>query len=203
MASNNQKGIAGIIMAAGASRRMEQPKLLLPWRGKPIIRHVALTALEAGLSPVLAVVGEHSKAIEAALIGLEIPIIQNPDWRDGQSTSVKAGVQALVDMPDDEVTAVVFILGDQPLIPADLVQAIVQTYIRTHAAVIAPLIAGKRANPVLFDRSVFSELLALSGDAGARQIFGLYPPLLVPWDDTSVLLDIDTPADYQQLLSGS
>ena len=114
MASNSQKGIAGIIMAAGASRRMEQPKLLLPWRGMPIIRHVAQTALQAGFSPVIAVVGEHSKAIEAALIGLEIPIIQNPYWIEGQSTSVKTGVQALVDLPDDEMHAVVFILGDQP-----------------------------------------------------------------------------------------
>ena len=59
MASKSQKGIAGIIMAAGASRRMEQPKLLLPWRGMPIIRHVAQTALQAGLSPVIAVVGQH------------------------------------------------------------------------------------------------------------------------------------------------
>ena len=109
-------------------------------------------------------------------------------------------MQALVDLPDDEVHAVVFILGDQPRGAGRSGSGYCPDICPNPSAVIAPLIAGKRANPVLFDRSVFSELLALSGDAGARQIFGLYPPLLVPWDDPSVLLDIDSPADYAVFL---
>jgi len=191
--------VAGIILAAGASIRMGKPKLLLPWQGEPLIRHVACTALAARLSPVLVVTGAYQDEIKAALQDLQVQMIHNPDWESGQSTSVRAGVRAL----PDETAAAVFLLGDQPQIPEELVYALVDAYAQTQAPVVAPLIAGKRGNPVLFDRTIFLELLQLSGDAGARQVFGRYPPHFIPWDDASLLLDIDTPADYQQLAEDS
>lgn len=189
--------IAGIILAAGASRRMGHPKLLLPWRGEPLIRHVARTALEAGLSPVLVVVGAYQQEIEAALKGFAALIIRNPQWENGQSTSVRAGIQAL----PDQTGGAVFLLGDQPQIPNELVRALVNSHAQTQAPVVAPMIAGKRGNPVLFDRAVFPGLLKLSGDAGARQIIGQYPPDLVSWNDPKALLDIDTPEDYLRLVN--
>jgi len=190
---------AGIILAAGGSTRMGQPKLLLPWRGEPLIRHVARTALAAGLSPVLVVTGAYGDEIRDSLTDLQVQIIPNPEWEAGQSTSVRAGVQAL----PGETGAAVFMLADQPQIPVELVRALVDAHAQTQAPVIAPLIAGKRGNPALFDQAVFPDLLELSGDAGARQILGRYPLQFVPWDDESLLLDIDTPEDYRQLIEDS
>lgn len=190
------RSTAGIVLAAGASSRMGQPKLLLPWRGKPLIWHAVNTALEAGLSPVIVVTGAFGEQIKSALCDLNVQWKENPDWQQGQSTSVRAGVLAL----PRETTAVIFLLGDQPHIPHELVHALVEAHAQTAAAVIAPLIAGRRANPVLFDRVVFPELLKLKGDAGARQILKQYPPQYLPWEDEKLLLDIDTAEDYQQLL---
>ncbi len=189
--------IAGIILAAGASKRMGQPKLLLPWQGEPLIRHVARTAIEAGLSPVLVVTGAHGEEIQAALNDLQVQIIPNSDWEAGQSTSVRAGVGAL----PGETGAAVFFLGDQPQIPMELVHALVEAHAQTRAPIVAPSIAGQRGNPVLFDRAVFSDLMGLNGDAGGRQIFTRYPIHFVAWDNPSLLWDIDTPADYQQLVN--
>jgi molybdenum cofactor cytidylyltransferase len=192
------EGVAGIILAGGASRRMGQPKLLLPWQGEPLVRRVAHTALQAGLKPTLVVAGAYAAEIQAALSDLAVEVVPNPDWEAGQSASVRAGVQKLA----ADTRAAVFLLGDQPQVPPELVVALVQAYARTRAAVVAPLIAGQRGNPVLFDRAAFPDLLELSGDAGGRQIFDRYPPLLVPWTGSGSFLDIDTPADYRRLVDG-
>lgn len=203
MSEIEKQKIAGIVLAAGASRRMGTPKLLLPWQGKPIVQHVVQTALEAGLAPVLVVAGEHESEIFAALRGLDVSFVSNPDWSAGQSTSITIGVRALQNIEDDSLRAAIFLLGDQPRVPAALVHAIIAAYERTGEKIIAPSVHGKRANPVLFDRSLFPALLELCGDAGARQLFNSHPPFLVAWEDERILLDVDTPADYQQLLSNS
>ncbi len=193
---SGRRPAAGIILAAGGSSRMGRPKLLLPWRGKPLIWYVVNTALEAGLFPVLVVTGANGGEIQSALLDLNVMFIDNPDWQQGQSTSVRTGVLAL----PHETPAALFLLGDQPQIPKELVVALVKAHIHSGAAVVAPLIAGRRANPVLFDRVVFPDLLNLIGDAGARQILSQYPPQVVPWDDEKLLLDIDTAEDYQRLV---
>ena len=191
--------IAGIILAAGASARMGRPKLLLPWQGEPLIRHTARTALEAGLFPVIVVTGAYGAEVEAALTGLEVQIAANPEWETGQGSSVRAGVAAL----PSETGAAIFLLGDQPQIPASLLQALAEAHAQSQAPVIAPLIDGQRGNPVLFDRAVFPDLLLLRGDAGARQVFSRYPPQYLPWNDPAPLWDIDTPADYQRLVNAA
>lgn len=185
--------VAGIILAAEASSRVSQPNLLLPWQGEPLIRHLARTALQARLSPVLVITGAHGDEIKAALNGLQVQTIPNPEWQAGQSTSVHAGVQAI----PDGTGAAVFMLGDQPQVSRALVRALANAHAQTQSPVIAPLIAGRRGNPVLIDRTVFPDLLELSGDAGAHQIFGRYPPDFVPWEDRDMLLDTESPTDYQ------
>ena len=189
--------VAGIILAAGAGERMGgQVKLLLPWRGETLVRTVARTALEGGLRPVVVVSGAHADEIEAALSDLPVELAHNPDWRAGQSTSVRVGVEAL----PGETGAAVFLLGDQPQTPAALVRALRDEHARSLAPVVAPVVGGRRANPVLFDREVFADLRALQGEAGGRQVFerhGVHP---LPWDDERQLWDVDTPEDYERLL---
>lgn len=191
--------IAGIILAAGGSSRFGQPKLLLPWKGETIIRHVARNALAAGLDPVLVVAGEQMPAMRRELADLGVVLVFNPDWKEGQSTSVRAGLQAL----GGAVGGAIFFLGDQPQIPARLAQSLVEAHALSLAPIIAPLVDGQRGNPVLFDRGTFDDLMSLQGDAGGRQLFSRYPIEWVPWHDATVLLDIDTPDDYERLMAGA
>jgi molybdenum cofactor cytidylyltransferase len=188
--------VAGVILAAGGARRMGQTKQVLAWRGQPLVQHVARAALEAGLSPVIVVTGSDAKSVTAAVQDLPVHCVHNTDWQTGQSGSVKVGLQAL----PTETGAAVFLLADQPHTPPQLIASLVEAHAATLSPLVAPLVQGQRANPVLFDRLTFPELLLLSGDQGGRALFSRYWPHWVPWHDAAVLQDVDTPEDYRRLL---
>jgi molybdenum cofactor cytidylyltransferase len=186
---------AGIVLAAGGSTRMGQPKQLLTWRGEPLVRRAARAALESGLSPVVVVTGAYGAAVEAALAGLEVQIAPNPRWAEGQSSSLAAGLQRL---PVDCGSAL-FLLADQPLVPPSLIHSLVALHAENLASIVVPLIDGQRGNPVLFDRCTFPDLLSLQGDQGGRALFSRYPLTWLPWHDAALLLDVDTQEDYDAL----
>jgi len=190
---------AGVILAAGASTRMGQPKPLLLWQGVPFIRQVARTALDADLSPVIIVAGEYVAEIQAAVSDLPVTVIHNAEWATGQSTSVKAGLNAL----PEETGSAIFLLADQPHIPIELVRSLVAQHAQSLPPIVVPLIEDRRGNPVLFDRVTFKDLSALSGDVGGRAVFAKHRVTYVPWHDASLLLDVDTPEDYQRLLAST
>ena len=192
------KKIAAIILAAGGSKRMGQPKLKLSWHGSALVRWVVRTALAAECSPVIVVTGADPATVQSSLTGLPLTFIHNPEWQLGQSTSVRTGVQAL---PKD-VDAVMILLGDQPQIPLHVLQSLISAY-RAETPpppILAVSSSGQRGNPVLFDRELFPVLTTLEGDAGARTIFSRYPVQLIPFDDTHLLLDVDSAEDYQRLM---
>lgn len=185
---------AGIVLAAGESSRMGAPKQLIPWRGRPLVWHAVEAARQAKLSPLVVVVGASADRVSLALEGMPAILIQNPVWQAGQSTSVRLGVAAVESVAE----AAVFLLSDMPLVTADLVQALVQVHRRSLSPLVAPHAGGRRANPVLFDRSAFSALKQLEGDQGGRALFDRFPAEWVDWDEV-VLLDLDTPEDLQRL----
>jgi molybdenum cofactor cytidylyltransferase len=125
-----------------------------------------------------------------------VELVHNPDWGDGQSSSLQAGLRAL----RPETGAAIFLLADQPQVPAGLIAALVEAHSASLPPVVAPLVDGQRANPTLFDRRTFPDLMALRGDVGGRALFSNYSIAWVPWHDPSLLLDVDTPMDYQKLL---
>lgn len=190
--------IAGIILAAGGSRRFGRSKQLLTYDGKPMVRRVAETALKSGLDPVVLVTGEDHERVLEAVFDLPVQIVNNPDWRSGVSTSIQAGLRVL---PERSAGAV-FLLADQPQIPAELIDRLLQSHASNQADITAPYVGERRGNPVLFDRRLFAELNELHGDVGGRALFDRHPVHPVYWEDDSILADIDTPEDYDQFIKG-
>src|SRR4030042_5483210 len=188
--------IAGIILAAGESSRFGEPKQLLLWKGEPLIWHVAKSALSAGLSPVIVVVGSSAAEIASVINDLPLRIVTNSIWNTGLSSSIKAGVAAL----PMGVGGVVFLQADQPQIPPTLIKRLIEAHNTTLNTIVAPQIDDQRGNPVLFDACTFTKLLALEGEVGGRMLFGQFQVQWVTWHDSKLLMDIDSPGDYRNFL---
>jgi len=185
--------IAGLVLAAGRSTRMGGPnKLLEEINGKPLVRIVAEQALASRASPVIVVTGHQRERVERVLAGLPVTVVHNPDFADGLSTSLKAGIKAV---PPDADGAIVT-LGDMPQVSAKLIDRLIAAFDPERGAlVVIPTIDGKRGNPVLWARRFFSDLLAVEGDIGARHLIAGYAEAVaeVAIEDAAALTDIDTP----------
>ena len=188
--------IAAVVLAAGLSRRMGRPKLLLDLGGAAVIRVSVERILAAGIDEVVVVTPPDAAGIAAALDGLAVRYAVNADPAAGQATSIVAGIRALA----PETDAALIALGDQPTLPADVIPALVRARAETGRPIAAPVYRGERGNPVLFAASVFPELCALSGDRGARGVIerDAARVALVPFD-VPMPPDLDTPDDYARL----
>ena len=186
---------AGVILAAGGSDRLEAPKQLLDWQGKPFIRKVAETALEGGLSPLIIITGAYHEQVGGALGDLPVKIVHNPNWAEGQSTSVKLGIQSLPENCD----SVMFLLSDQPQIPSQLIIELIERFRQKRMAITAPMVDGQRGNPLLFSREAFSALAMISGDKGGRVVINQFKVDWLSWIDHRILMDVDQAGDYEKL----
>ena len=184
--------IAAIVLAAGRSIRMGGPnKLLADIKGKPLVRIAVEEALASRADPVIVVTGHERERVETALAGLAVRFVHNPDFAQGLSTSLKAGLAAV---PADADGAVVC-LGDMPQVRAALIDRLIAALDPARGALIAiPTIAGKRGNPVVWSRRFFPELSALEGDVGARHLIGGYGEAVVEVPaEAAAFVDVDTP----------
>lgn len=190
--------VAGVILAAGAGQRFGGLKQLAPWQGRPLVQHVAATALAVPvLDRVVLVLGCDADTIAPAVqpLGDQLQVVRNDAWAAGQSTSLHAALQA-IQHDGRTVSAVVFLLGDQPDVTGAVLDELVAAYRRTRADLVVPYYQGQRGNPVLFDCRTFAALLALHGDAGGRVLLNdpTWSQVVVAFDQPP-LRDIDTPAD--------
>jgi molybdenum cofactor cytidylyltransferase len=192
--------IAAIVLAAGKSTRMGQNKMLADFRGKPLIRVTVETILKSAASPVLIVTGNQAEEVRAALDGLDVAVTDNPDYAQGLSTSLRAGLAAL---PADVAGAVVC-LGDMPLVEPGVIDRLIAAFNPIEGRVIcAPTHDGKIGNPVLWGREFFAEMSTLSGDRGARTLLDAHGDQVIEIavSNDSVLTDIDTPDALERLRS--
>ena len=159
---------AGVVLAAGLSTRLEKPKQLLSFKGKPLIVHVVEAALEGDLDPIIIVVGEDEDAIREALDGYGLRFVRNPDPDLGQGSSLQVGVNGI----DTKVDAAVFLLADMPMVTGELIAELIMRHRSGLSPIIVPFADGKRGNPVLFDKVTFEELKRVKGDRGGRVRLG-------------------------------
>ena len=185
--------VAGLVLAAGRSTRMGGPnKLLEQIGGKPLVRIAAEQMLASQARPVTVVTGHQKERVEQALAGLAVTFVHNPDFADGLSTSLKAGIASLPADADGAVIA----LGDMPQVSGKLIDRLIAAFDPARGAlVVVPTLNGKRGNPVLWSRRFFPDLAAVEGDVGARHLIGGYAEAVaeVPVEDEAAMTDVDTP----------
>ena len=191
--------IAAILLAAGRSTRMGGPnKLLAEIGGRPLVRITAEQALASRARPVIVVTGHQRDKVEAALKGLDVRTVHNPNFAEGLSTSVKTGLAAVPETADGAIVC----LADMPQVTAPLIDKLVGAFDPERGAlVVIPTIDGKRGNPVVWARRFFPELMGLDGDVGARHLIGRYPEAVaeVALTDTAALVDVDTPEAFDRV----
>ena len=188
--------ISAIVLAAGLSRRMGRAKLLLDLRGQPVIRR-SVAPLAGLVDDIVVVTGSEDGGVRAALDGLPVRFVVNPSPQEGQGSSIACGARALA----PSTRAVFIVLGDQPRLPLDVMQALLHAFERSGKPIVAPVYrGGVQGNPVLFGADVFAELAVLGGDGGARAVVNARPERVerVPLD-AAMPADLDTPEDYAHL----
>jgi nicotine blue oxidoreductase len=191
------RGVSAILLAAGGGSRFGGGKLLADFAGRPLVL-CALDALaEAPVDETLVVIGADAGEMRRVCQPYDVRIVENADWERGQSTSVLAGLHAL----DKEARAAVVLLGDQPLVAAEAVKRLVTAY-EEGARVAVATYGGRRRNPVLFSREVWTLLEEeMVGDEGARSVLRWHPELVVevPCDGVGDPADVDTAEDLRDL----
>ncbi len=196
---NMAKKVTGVILAAGMSSRMGETKQSLPFKGSTILGHVIKQAKLSKLEDIILVLGHDQNSIQDNIDGTEIKIVHNSNYREGQSTSLKAGINNI----SDSSKAAMFLLGDQPTIKHSTIDNLIYRFNSANAKIVIPTFNGTRGNPVIMSSSLFQDIKKLSGDTGGRAIFDTYRNdiLKVPVQDHNILIDIDTREDYNNALA--
>ncbi len=203
---------AAIILAAGSSSRMErqQHKLLLPLGNRPVVAHVVEAVLASQAQPILIVLGHQAELVRAALTAYSsdkrLLFVENPEYKQGMSTSLRAGLQAMNGLESTVLEAIdgaIVLLGDQPLITARVIDILIATREETTKKIIAPLYNGRRGNPVVFSVDLFPELMIVTGDEGGRSVVEHHRQDIatVEIGDSAASSDVDTWSAYQQVVA--
>jgi molybdenum cofactor cytidylyltransferase len=194
--SAHSKSIAAVILAAGESTRLGQPKQLLEFRGKTLVRRAVDAAIEANCSPVIVVTGNAHAEVKNALVATNAILVQNSQWREGVGTSIRVGIQHLIDNAPG-VDAAVLLVCDQPFVDCDLVRGLIAMRSKTEKPIVASAYADTLGVPALFDVSIFQELLRLDGDSGAKRIILSNRARVAAFSFPKGDFDIDTLEDLE------
>jgi molybdenum cofactor cytidylyltransferase len=196
----NSSTVGLIILAAGASTRMGTPKQLLDYQGHSFIRHIADIAIASVCQPIIVVLGAYAERIQPELNDLPVQVVKNHQWREGMTVSIQAGLNALL-TGNNHLEAIAIALCDQPFLSSQILNRLVEAYRSTDKPIIASEYAGTLGVPVLFNNTLFSELLALKTTEGAKKLIHKHYPQVFSIAFPEGAIDIDTPKDYEQLVS--
>lgn len=192
--------VGAVILAAGSSSRMGSPKQALQFEGRSLLRRATSAAVDTACDPVVVVTGAHAELCRRELDGLEVREAFNPDWETGMASSIRSGIEALLNVEPD-VAAVVLLLCDQPHVTVDVISCLVAAHQATGRPVIASAYGGSFGVPALFSRILFAELTQLEGMSGAKEIIKKHASEahFLPFPEGEV--DVDTPQDFSRLIT--
>ena len=194
----NRVMISAIVLAAGQSRRMGQPKQLLEWQGSTLLQHVLRNVIRSIADETILVLGYEAEQIGKTLSGLPVRIVVNPDYPSGMASSLQRGLLAMEPISE----AFMFVLADQPDVGPDMINAVIRTFRQTglKRRIVRPVYRGMPGHPILMSADYRQDLLQLKGDVGARQILSDHPEDIteIEVDRDAVLVDMDTPEDYRK-----
>ncbi len=191
-----QGRIGAVILAAGQSRRMGRPKMVLPWGSSTVIGQVVDVLYAAGIDPLVVVTGGAKEQVDAALNGLPVVCVHNPNFMESEMlASLQLGLSEMA----YDVTAILVCLGDHPQINAGVVQQVADCYRESGSRLVIPSFQMRRGHPWLVDRTLWETVLNLGADSSLRQFLQAHQEDIryVNVSTDSILKDLDTPEDYQ------
>lgn len=198
LAGRPPRRFGAVVLAAGGSRRMQQPKQLMPIDGVPLIVRTIHTVLASSAWPVVAVLGSFSDSIRPLLSKLPVQIVNNPQWEKGIGTSLRVGIEIL-DMFSTGLDGALVVLGDQPNLSVEALDELGRG-LQSRETIVAARYAGVVGAPAIFGRSFFPELLSLPDQMGAQRLLREHAAVVTPLDLPELATDLDTPEDYQRFL---
>lgn len=196
-ASEPSGPVALLLLAAGASTRMGQPKQLLTWQGRTLLRHAAETAVASGCAPIVLVTGAIHDELVTEIAGLSIQAVRNEHWETGMASSIRTGLAAVAPA---RPRAVLIMLTDQPLVTPELLRQLVAQQRQTHTPIVAAAYGNTIGVPAVFDRALLPRLLQLQGAEGAGRLIASLGAAVGQVHFPAGLLDVDTPEQYAALL---
>ena len=192
--------VAGVIIAAGSSSRLGQPKQLLVFEGETLLQRAIRLANEAHTEPLLVVLGAHREQIESGMELSTATVIVNPDWEEGMAASIRVAILALRERERaSEIAGILLMVCDQPAVTAEHLRAMLVAFEQDRNSAIASVYAGKRGIPAIFPQESFAELLALRGDTGARGLLSDPNRKVVELALEGGGVDVDQPDDLLRL----
>ena len=200
--------VAVILLAAGRSSRMAEGhhKLLLSLGDRPVLVHVIESILASQAHPLVIVLGYQVEQMHTILAPYltqsQVTAVENPNYREGMSTSLRKGVATLL-ASTQPLEGALIMLGDQPLMTPEVINTVIETHHTTHKRIVTPYFNGRRGNPTFFAASLFPELLEMTGDEGARKVIKQHPQdvAIVELQDSDSNYDVDTWEAYQQVVT--
>lgn len=192
------RSVGAVILAAGGSSRLGQPKQLLSFQSESLLRRAVRSALEAGCACVTVVAGADRDRIEIELCGTPAVVVENVVWQRGLGTSVRCGLRHLLSLRP-EIDAVVLLACDQPFLEASVIASLITQQENSGKAIVASSYASTLGIPALFHRSCFEALLALPDDSGAKMMIESRSADVAQIDFEKGAVDIDTPGDLEQI----
>ncbi|MCC9168563.1 nucleotidyltransferase family protein [Pontibacter harenae] len=187
-----------VILAAGASTRLGEPKQRLLFKEKTLLQHAVHTALASGCEPVVAVLGANAESIKAEIQDQPVAIVCNEAWAEGMASSIRCGLTNLL-TTQPNLENCIFVVCDQPFMDATLLKTIVDTKAEAGRGIVASAYKNTLGTPVLFDKTYFSDLLSLKGQEGAKKLLFKYNNAVASVPFLLGAIDIDTAADYAAL----
>ncbi len=192
----NPRKIWALVLAAGESRRMGEPKLLLPFGGSTIIETVLQLIVDSRIDETMVVLGSEKTALEAQIDGFDVETVVNEAYELGMLSSVQAGVKAL---PESAEAFLIF-LGDQPMIPVKVIDDLIEAYRMSGNGIVLPVFREKKGHPVLIAATYREEIFTLFSEIGLRELMDRHADdvLHLPVESAAVCRDIDDPEDYRR-----